>query len=145
MKRILKSISTAAAFVLAAGLTTALMSVPAGAATVNSCSHVSGAATFTPGITTKAKNQTILSKGTETGCTPSKSTGGSGTLTATIKATNSSCQTLLKGGQTLKGTGSSTSKTREGLEVLHHAEVRHGQELRYRDNHRESDLRAVRR
>ena len=113
MKRALKMLSVTFTVAMTAGAIAAFAASPAGAATANSCAHVSGTATFTPGITTTQKNQTINSKGTETSCTPSKATGGSGTLAATVKSPNASCQTLIKGGQTLKGTGASTWKNKK--------------------------------
>lgn len=113
MKQDFKLVRAAFALALAAGAMTAFTAAPAGAATANSCAHVKGSATFTPGITTTSKNQTINSKGAETSCTPTKATGGSGTLKASVKSPNASCQSLIKGGQTLKGTALSTWKNKK--------------------------------
>jgi len=81
---------------------------PAAAAVVQTCGHVQGTATLTPGITSTPTDQVIRAKGTESSCTPSTYTGGSGTLTATIKAPKASCATLASGGKTLYGTATST-------------------------------------
>jgi hypothetical protein len=113
MKAHLKLMNATLALALAAGAMTAMSAAPAGAAAANSCAKVSGTATFSPGVTTTAKNQTIKSKGTETGCTPTKATGGSGTLTATIPSKAATCAKLLKGGQTLKGVAKSVWKNKK--------------------------------
>ena len=74
---------------------------------------MTGTATFSPGVNGTSRTQTITSKGSETSCSPSKSTGGAGTLKATIKAPKSSCTTLVKGGQTDKGTATTTWKNKK--------------------------------
>jgi len=82
---------------------------PAGASTaVQTCAHVSGSATITPGITPTATDQVIKAKGSETTCTPSTTTGGYGTLTATIKVAQATCAKLASGGQVVYGTATST-------------------------------------
>jgi hypothetical protein len=75
-----------------------------------SCAHVSGSATFTPGLTNTPTNQTVNAKGTETSCTPSTTTGGSGALTAVIKVPLGSCGKLATGNQTLHGTATTKWK-----------------------------------
>jgi len=100
------------AFALAAGSMILGFASPAGAA-VNSCKTLNGTATFTPGLTTTAKAQTISAKGSLAGCAPASQTGGSGTLVSTIKTKPDSCQTLLKGGETNKGTSKVTWKNKK--------------------------------
>ncbi len=94
------------AMTMALGLGVAFASPGSAATPVQTCTTVKGSATFTPGLTGTPANQTVKAKGTETGCTPSAKTGGSGALAATIKLKNASCSTLLAGGETLTGTGS---------------------------------------
>jgi hypothetical protein len=113
MRREFKVVRAACALALAAGAMSVVSATPAGAATANSCKTLKGTATFTPGITTTPKNQTIKSKGTASGCTPTKATGGSGSVLATISSPAASCQKLLKGGQTLKGTSKTTWKNKK--------------------------------
>ena len=113
MKRQFKVARVGFTLALGVGAMSVMTAGPASAATVNSCKTLKGTATFTPGITTTAKDQTIKSKGTASGCTPTKATGGSGTVLATIKSPAASCQKLLKGGQTLKGTSKTTWKNKK--------------------------------
>jgi len=113
MKRQFKVARVAFALALGAGALSVVSASPASAAVANSCKTLKGTATFTPGITTTPRNQTIKSKGTAAGCTPTKATGGSGTVLATIKSPAASCQKLLKGGQTLKGTSKTTWKNKK--------------------------------
>ena len=80
----------------------------AAATTVGTCAHVQGTATFTPGVTSTPTDQVIRAKGTESTCTPSTATGGSGTLTATIKSPKATCAKLASGGQVVYGTATST-------------------------------------
>jgi hypothetical protein len=80
---------------------------------VQKCAKVKGSATLTPGLSTAPKNQTVAAKGALTSCAPTKATGGSGTLSATIKLKNGSCQGLLGGGQKLGGTAKSTWKNKK--------------------------------
>jgi hypothetical protein len=108
MKKRLLSISMAAA--LAFGMT-AVVAAPSGAAApVQKCAHVKGAATITPGLSSTPNNQTVVAKGTLTSCAPTKTTGGSGTINATIKLKGGSCSGLIKGGQKLGGVAKSTWK-----------------------------------
>jgi hypothetical protein len=83
---------------------------PAAAAVVQTCGHVQGSATFTPGLTNTPTDNVVRAKAAETSCTPSTYTGGSGTLTATIKLPKGSCAGLAAGGQTVYGTATSTWK-----------------------------------
>ena len=81
---------------------------PASAAIVQTCGHVSGTATFTPGITNTPTNNVVKASGSETTCTPSSVTGGTGHLAATLKVANATCAKLASGAQTVYGTGSTT-------------------------------------
>jgi hypothetical protein len=84
---------------------------PGGAAPpVQTCKTVTGSATFTPGLTNTPTNNTVNAKGSQTGCTPTATTGGSGALTAVIKVPLGSCAKLAGGGQTLSGTAKTTWK-----------------------------------
>lgn len=86
-----------------------ILALPAGAVTpVQTCKTVTGSATFSPGLTNTPRNNTVKAKGTEKGCIPSVKTGGSGVITATINVPNGSCAKLAQGGQTLKGTATTT-------------------------------------
>ena len=104
-------------FLAAAALATSGLVVnaaPAGAATVQNCKTVTGTVTIKPGLTTVPKAQTATAKGVAKPCTPSTKTGGSGVLTATLKlASNSSCQGLATGGQTIKVTSKVTWKNKK--------------------------------
>jgi|SRR3954453_15131524 len=113
MKREFKLLRVTFALALGAGALSVVAASPAGAATANSCAKLSGTATFSPGVTTASRNQVIKSKGTATGCKPSKSTGGSGVVTATIKSPAANCTKLVKGGQTLKGTAQTVWKNKK--------------------------------
>jgi hypothetical protein len=89
----------------------AMFASPSSAATaLQTCTTVKGSATFTPGLGSTPQDQTVKAHGTETGCTPSAKTGGSGVLAATIKLKAADCSTLIAGGQTLHGTGATTWK-----------------------------------
>jgi hypothetical protein len=79
--------------------------LPAAAVPVQSCAHVSGTATFSPGLSSTPRDNTVRAKGTETSCTPSATTGGSGSITATIVVKQGSCAKLGAGNQTLNGQG----------------------------------------
>ena len=78
------------------------------ATAAQTCTTVSGTAKITPGLGSTPANQTVVAKGTETGCTPSAKTGGSGTLKATVQISQADCSTLVNGGQSFTGTGSTT-------------------------------------
>jgi hypothetical protein len=69
-----------------------------------SCAHLTGSATLSPGLTGVPADQTVTAKGTLTSCAPSATTGGSGTISATIKIKKGSCQGLATGNQSLSGT-----------------------------------------
>jgi hypothetical protein len=102
------------AMLAAACALSGLAATPAVAlAPAQSCAKVSGTATFTPGLQNTAMNNTVTAKGTETSCTPAATTGGSGTLSATIKLSLGSCNKLSTGGQKLVGTASSTWKNKK--------------------------------
>jgi hypothetical protein len=83
---------------------------PAGAAVLQSCAHVTGSATFTPGLTNTPSDNTVRAKGNQTGCTPTAATGGSGVLTATITIKAGSCAKLAAGNQSLPATATSQWK-----------------------------------
>jgi hypothetical protein len=109
MHRRFARLSAGLAFALAAGTVTAVMAAPVGAATpLQTCKTVKGSATFTPGLTNTPRDNVVKAKGTQTGCTPSAKTGGSGVLTATIKVLKGSCLKLAQGKQTIKGTAATT-------------------------------------
>jgi hypothetical protein len=113
MKAHLKLMNATFALALAAGAMAAFTAAPAGAAVVSSCKKLGGTATFSPGIGATPKDQTIKSVGKETGCTPAKATGGSGTLNATIPSKAASCAKLVGGNQVLKGVAKSTWKNKK--------------------------------
>ena len=88
MKRKFARLSAVFALAIAAAPLTVIAVAPttAGAATpVQKCTVAKGSATFTPGLTNTARDNVVKAKGTLSGCTPKAKTGGSGTLTATIK------------------------------------------------------------
>ena len=107
MVRTIARLSAVAVLALPMALVTAN---PAAAAVVQTCGHVQGSATFTPGLTNTPTDNVVRAKAAETSCTPSSTTGGSGTLTATIKLPKGSCAGLASGGQTIYGTATSTWK-----------------------------------
>jgi hypothetical protein len=99
--------------VLAVGMG-AVVAAPGGAAApATKCAHLKGSATLTPGLSSAAKNQTVVAKGNLTTCAPTKATGGSGTLSATIKLSKGSCAGLLGGGQKLSGSAKSVWKNKK--------------------------------
>lgn len=113
MRGSLGRVSAALAVALAASALPAITASPAVAAPVGSCKTVTGSATFAPGLSYTPANNTITAKGVETGCTPAADTGGSGTLTATIKVTAGSCAKLATGKQKLSGTAVSAWKNKK--------------------------------
>jgi len=117
-----RTLARGSLFLAAAALATSGLVVnaaPAGAATVQNCKTVTGTVTIKPGLTTVPKAQTATAKGVAKPCTPSTKTGGSGVLTATLKlASNSSCQGLATGGQTIKVTSKVTWKNKKTSTLL---------------------------
>src|SRR3954462_299009 len=112
MKRIL----TRASLVLAVGaLAASGLATPARAATARqSCKSLKGAATLTPGLSTTPHAQTATATATASGCAPASKTGGSGVLHAKLKLpTNSSCQGLAAGKQTIKLSATMTWKNKK--------------------------------
>ena len=113
MKRILArgSLLLAAATLAASGIAIA----PANAATVQqTCKTLKGTATITPGLTTTPHAQTATATANAASCTPSAKTGGAGVLKATLKlASNSSCQGLATGKQTIKLSATMTWKNKK--------------------------------
>jgi hypothetical protein len=109
--RMTKTVGRLAALAtLAVGLG-AVSAAPSGAAApVQTCTKVTGSATFTPGLTNTPRNNTVNAKGTQSGCTPTAATGGSGALSAVIKVPLGSCAKLAGGNQTLSGTARTTWK-----------------------------------
>ena len=81
-----------------------IYAAPGGAAApAQKCTAVKGTVTLSPGLTTSPKAQKATAKGTLSKCTPTKATGGSGTLNGTLTLPkNSSCIGLATGKQTLK-------------------------------------------
>ena len=61
------------------------------------CGTLAGTATISPGLSTIPQNQSITANGNLSGCTPSSTTGGSGTMHATVALKNGSCQGLASG------------------------------------------------
>jgi|SRR6266550_1092562 len=88
-----------------------IAAAPAGAVTVQTCKTVRGTITLVPGLAAKAANQTVTIKGTESACTPSAKTGGSGAFLSKFVVKNASCTTLAKGGATFTGPGKTTWKS----------------------------------
>ncbi len=108
---IAKVVVRLAAVATLAGGIGALGAAPSGAAApVQTCTKVTGSATFTPGLTNTPRNNTVNAKGTQSGCTPTAATGGSGALSAVIKVPLGSCGKLAGGNQTLTGTGKTVWK-----------------------------------
>jgi hypothetical protein len=95
---------------MAVGAFTALTASPAGAAT-NSCKVLKGTSQFKPPVTSKPSKGTVVSHGTVSGCAPKAKTGGTGVFNSSIKSAKAgSCTTLVKGGNVLTGTASTTWK-----------------------------------
>ena len=90
--------------------TVGIAAAPAGAAALQSCKTVKGTITLAPGLGAKAANQKVTIKGTESGCTPSAKTGGTGAFLSQFTLKNASCATLAKGGATFTGPGKTTWK-----------------------------------
>ena len=61
------------------------------------CGTLSGSATINPGLTTVPSNQMVTANGVLKNCAPTKATGGSGTMHATVQLKNASCQQLASG------------------------------------------------
>ena len=105
----------ALAFALAASMAIGF-AAPTDAATANQCKVFKGYATFKPPVPLAngpKVTSTITVHGTVSGCSPTKLTGGSGTVTGTIKGTKpGNCADTVKGGNTQKGT--STTKWKNG-------------------------------
>jgi|tagenome__1003787_1003787.scaffolds.fasta_scaffold20982545_3 hypothetical protein len=101
--------------VLALGVGAVVEAAPGGAAgPAQKCTHLTGSATLTPGISKTARAQTAKATGKLTGCTPAAGkTGGSGTITATLKIAKGSCATLAGGGQKFNGTAKSVWKNKK--------------------------------
>jgi len=114
MKRSISRWSALFALTLAAGTVSAVMAVPAEAATpLQVCRTVKGTATFTPGLTNTPRDNVVKAKGNMTNCTGKPGgpkTGGSGVLSATIKVVKGSCVKLAAGNQTIKGTAKTVWK-----------------------------------
>jgi hypothetical protein len=86
----------------------AVASPSAIAAASQSCAHVTGTATLTPGLTSTPTNQTATAHATMTTCTPTTTTGGSNVTTATLKIPLGSCAKLATGNQKFSGTATTT-------------------------------------
>src|SRR5690349_16006439 len=116
------------AFALAAGSLVLGFAAPTGAATANQCKVFKGYATFNPPVPAgngPKVTSTITIHGTVSGCSPSNLTGGSGTVTGTIKGTKpGNCVTTVQGGNTQKGT--STTKWKNGKSSKFSATVHEG-------------------
>jgi len=105
------------AFALAAGTIVLGVASPASAATANQCKVFKGYATFKPPVPLANGPKvisTITIHGTVSGCSPSAKTGGSGTVTGTIKGTKpGNCADTVKGGNTQKGTSTTVWKNKK--------------------------------
>jgi len=100
--------------VLALGVGSVVAAAPSDAATpVQKCTKVKGAATLTPGIQKAKKAQKVTAKGTLSGCTPAAKTGGSGTITASLKVAPGNCTTLAQGGSKFTGTAKTVWKNKK--------------------------------
>src|SRR6476660_9911583 len=98
---------------MAVGAFTALTALPAGAAT-NSCKVLKGTSQFKPPVSSTPSKGSVVSRGTVSGCAPAAKTGGSGIFNSTIKSAKAgSCTTLVKGGNVLTGTASTTWKNKK--------------------------------
>jgi hypothetical protein len=73
-----------------------------------SCAHLNGTATLTPGLSATPTNQTATAHGNNTGCTPIATTGGSGVTNAKLTIVKGSCAKLATGNQSFSGTASTT-------------------------------------
>jgi hypothetical protein len=113
MKRFL----TRASLVLAVGAlaATGIAIAPASAATVQqTCKTLKGAATLTPGLSTTPHAQTATATANAAGCAAASKTGGAGILHAKLTLpTNSSCQGLAAGKQTIKLAATMTWKNKK--------------------------------
>jgi hypothetical protein len=113
MKRILArgSLVLAVAALAASGLA----SGPAGAATAQqTCKTVKGTATLSPGLSTTPHAQKATATANLSGCTVASKTGGAGVMKATLSlASNSSCQGLATGNQTIKLAATITWKNKK--------------------------------
>jgi hypothetical protein len=92
-----------------------IFAAPGGAAApATKCAALKGSVTITPGIGPVAKAQKAKATGNLTKCTPTKATGGSGTLAGTLTLPkNSSCTGLAQGKQSLKLTATSKWKNKK--------------------------------
>ena len=117
----------ALAFALAASMAIGF-AAPTDAATANQCKVFKGYATFKPPVPLAngpKVTSTITVHGTVSGCSPTKLTGGSGTVTGTIKGTKpGNCADTVKGGNTQKGT--STTKWKNGKSSKFSVTVKEG-------------------
>jgi hypothetical protein len=75
-----------------------------------SCAHLTGTATLTPGLSTTPTNQTATAHGNNTTCTPVATTGGSGVTNAKLTISQGSCAKLAAGNQKFSGTASTKWK-----------------------------------
>jgi hypothetical protein len=128
MKTLSKLASAAFALSLVASAAVAFSASPTAAATANQCKTFKGYATFNPPVPAgngPKVNSTITIHGTVAGCSPSNLTGGSGTVTGTIKGTKpGNCTTTIQGGGIQKGT--STTKWKNGKSSKFSATVKEG-------------------
>jgi hypothetical protein len=111
MKHRLLRVSMVAVLALGVG---SVVSAPSGAATpVTKCTKLTGSATLSPGIQSAKKAQKVTAKGTLANCTPTKATGGSGTITASLKVAPGNCSTLVGGGSKFTGTAKTVWKNKK--------------------------------
>lgn len=80
-----------------------IVASPAYATAVQTCKSLTGSVVLSPGLTTTPHSQTATASGKLATCAPTSKTGGSGAITAKLSLpSNSSCQGLVGGGQTIK-------------------------------------------
>src|SRR5262245_60860095 len=101
--------------VLALGVGSVVTAAPSDAAApVQKCTKLTGSATLSPGIQSAKKAQKVTAKGTLAGCTPAAGkTGGSGTITASLKVAPGNCTTLANGGSKFTGTAKTVWKNKK--------------------------------
>ena len=86
---------------------------PAYAAASQTCKKVKGTLDMSPGLSTSSTgSQKVTIKGTESSCSPSTKTGGTGAYSSVLVLKNANCAVLAKGGITFKGTA--TTKWKNG-------------------------------
>src|SRR5437899_2103475 len=86
---------------------------PASAATLQSCTKVTGTLTMSPGLGAAAANQKVTIRGAESACKPTAKTGGAGAFLTQFTLKNASCGTLISGGTKFTAPGKTTWKNKK--------------------------------